>query len=1334
MKRYLRYLLLAFVAVACVNENELSEPFLDQDGEAILVPRVKSFTNQYVTKAGYAQDEAKITSLAVLVFNSKGEYVHHEEASSGNLSSMTLNKTYLAQLGDMKGATLVMFANVSLDAIKKGGTTLRTAMTGSGQPLLTLQGLQDYAYHHDAGKTVITDLGNGFAGFPMTGRVDGIDLSATLESQTPIEIGLRILYAKVNFSISVAPGNENEGTGMQFTLNDCSVHNVSKVTSLRELQESEATLSTDYSHTGAGSSLQKTGTTTLNGGNPLTFSFYLAESRFYHGLTDFSGIYPAEWLTPAQDEDVKNYTNLSAEERSLPRNWLNRVKYFYDDYVQQYKPLLATASTEAKPAQGLATYVLVKGAYTDYRGTVWDVNYKVYLGKDNGQNFQVDRNSEYTNYLTIKGVRNNDSNDGRGEVWFDHRVDVSNPNSNNDASDCVTITRETLIDAHIEVRPLRVSWPKDPEEKYAGVRVYLPTNSDGSLINWIGMERFTGTNNQDASVYCYLKNNEGSQVSTGKRKYFTTSLISELQTKEGELGVHEDAGKKYIYLMNEECAWIYFDENLTATDRTANIRLAFYDTEGNVKVEEIYAVTQRGLLSLGGHAVEHYEEYLHTYDSADQYNLSTSPVDYTQQGLSWGLVNKKISKDIIVSAVPLEVGILGFQDWVTQRYDYFHQSDRPSGDTYYPYRKGDDGNWSNSGYGTGLIFTDRASENEVITVKDMGTIPDNAYQYCLSKNKFSVDDDGNVSMKIHWYLPDVYEMRDVLNANAAPQGAVDFGTNAYYWTSQPSFGGQLTNNIALIDEVTGSARAVSATSASTQNPGVDEPRHVQHRIRCLYSSDGIVADMEGRTPDGVGGNHSFVMKAYDGSSPGYFTYMVLDLETNKQTEKDDFDYTNSSHPIPTSSNPGDFIYFGVVDKDGVLHNGFMKNPTDRSNWKEYETILSDNRYYYTLYDYPGLSIYNLSNNLLGNASTETTSSPKVDTRTERMIYKKELTKELSNTNLNPLDYLLPDENKLLITFGVANSAGYVPKYNFEENTKGSQEIVTTRNWKVPTYAKSTYMPKAESITEFFEATATGTGRGTSLWGDKGKADATKNAEEKALQAAKDLAFAKYPNRRYEYGTPKYTYNDLGYTSTLGITTYTMQVTCKIEITCITDPVSVSYFDDPTDWGWYESSTITTSLDKVETDELRIYGGNSFTISVTDPDYEITKVKVHYSGNNFIKEQGGFWGIGSDRIYARFVESSVTLPQEETVPKGGATETLQLPGMEYNDNTSSGTGIHQWSGDGRTSVTLVLADYYVNNNMTANSYTYRYANASVDLSKYLVIDKIEVKCTKKATAQ
>lgn len=990
--------------------------------------------------------------------------------------------------------------------------------------------------------------------------------------------------------------------------------------------------------------------------------------------------------------------------------------------------MVANASADAKPGQGLATYVLVKGAYTDYRGTVWDVNYKVYLGKDNGQNFQVDRNSEYKNYLTIKGIRNNDSDDGRGEVCFDHRVDVSNPNSDKDASDCVTITRETLIDAHIEVRPLRVTWPKEPEEKYAGVRVYLPTNSDGSLVNWIGMERFTGTNNQDASIYCYQHTDDNKQVSTGKRKYFTTSLIAELQAKEGELGVHEDNGRKYIYLMNEDCAWIYFDENTALTDRTADIRLAFYDGDGTLKVEEVYVVTQRGLLSLGGYRVEHYEEYLHTYDSADQYNLSTSPVDYTQQGLSWGLENRKISKEIIVSAVPLEVGILGFQDWVTQRYDYFHQSDRPSGDTYYPYQKGNDGNWSNSGYGTGQIFTDRASENEVITVKDMGTLPDNAYQYCLSKNKFAVDNDGNVTMKVHWYLPDVYEMQDVLNANSAPQGAVDFGVNALYWTSQPSYSGQLTNNIALIDEVPGSARAVSASSASTETPGVDEPRHVQHRIRCLYSSKGIDANMDNRIPDGVGGNYTFTMKAYESNSnaPGYFNYMLPEATRNEEESFDDYDYTNESFPIPTASNPGTFFqFFQDIDAYNKTVSGFTINPSDRTTWKGEEFM--GTMWYPELFVFPGLSDKQVNRQDINlgittiQAGAEQDAS-KIDVQVERKLFKKELNCALSMSNLETLDHL-KGGTLLNIAFANGNNTTYHPQYGFVEIEDGSYEKETVRHWRVPTYE----LDKYKSNIVFIYKTERGQSSSINIFNPASMAKAKTDGENKARNAAKKEAGEKYPG--YTFLSEEFTYaNELS-----ALAYYSVDVTIKYKIR-IPTPIEIPYFREATDWGWYEVESKTVDLAKRETDELHIYAGNSFTISVTDPDYEITKVKVHYSGSNFIKSQGGFLGIGEDKIYARFVESSVTLPQQITIPKGGSMETLQLPGMDYDDNTTSGTGIHQWSGDGRTSVTLVLADYYINDNGLQSSYTYKYSNASVDFSKYLIIDKIEVKCTKKPEAQ
>jgi hypothetical protein len=59
--------------------------------------------------------------------------------------------------------------------------------------------------------------------------------------------------------------------------------------------------------------------------------------------------------------------------------------------------------------------------------------------------------------------------------------------------------------------------------------------------------------------------------------------------------------------------------------------------------------------------------------------------------------------------------------------------------------------------------------------------------------------------------------------------------------------------------------------------------------------------------------------------------------------------------------------------------------------------------------------------------------------------------------------------------------------------------------------------------------------------------------------------------------------------------------------------------------------------------------------------------------------------------------------------------------------------HQWSGtpneDG--SVTLVLADYLVST-LASYSHTYKYDANPDEPSKYIIIDRIEVKCTKKTS--
>lgn len=1374
MRRYFKFLTTSLIAcvltIACVNELDLHQPINESEFYTTLVPRVEGFANQYITKSSYETSEQKITKLAILVFNEDGTCIHLQESENGN--PISLNKSMLnspEQGGKLDDATVVMIANIGTDKLLKDGKSLKESWENPDlRGGVTFDNLQNYSISLEDNQTILTSLGESFSGFPMIGASKA-NLTSTKEQQSPIEVKLKILYAKIKFAISVENGTENEGSGMSFTLNNYSVFNASKQTKLavptnqgeptmsfeefllgqpvsesaQTATVSSATESASYAYNDPGKPGSAAGSVSV-GGNPISFTFYVSESRFNHGLgiEQLADIYPDGWTTTSEVEDVKDYTEED-------KNRLNGVKYFYDELAQQYKPLLAQ-SASGKPAPGLATYVLLNGSYKDYRGEIWNVNYKVYLGKDNSQNFQVDRNSCYINNIVIKGIRNNDDTDAHGEVWIDHRVDVEIGDANS-AADHITITRETLIDSHIEVRPLRVRWGTvNGKEEYDVVKLYLPTDGN-KLVDWIGVERFVdGINNQDPSIYCYSNVTSSNPVSksTGKRRYFTDGLIRELQTKEGEYGVQsEDDGRKFIYLHNAQCAWIYFDENNTTSDRTADITLRFYKPDGKY-IDEIYKVKQEGLLSLGSYYVESYEEYLHSYDSEDKYNLSTSPVDYTQQGLSWGLANKEISIDIIVSATPLELGLLGFQDWVTQRYDYFHTLDKPSGDTYYNYQKVD-GKWTNPGYGTGLIFTNRASDNEDITVKDMGTVPDFAYQYCLSKNKFAVDDDGNVTMDIHWYLPDVYEMRDVL-INASP-GVFDLSDSDYYWTSQPSYTGQVTNNIALIDEDPENARAVSLASAKTETPGEDQQRSYQNRIRCLYSEEGITANMDGRTPDGVGGNHTFVMKAYNGSAAGYFNYMLSDATSKESKIFDDFDYNNSKYPVPTIDNPGDFDYFtGIVAEDGSSVSGFRKDPSLSSNWKVYETIFSSGTYYYELYDYPGLSEYNLDETVTATYPVDGAAKPlngeyKEDKKIEGIEIRSSLDRTLSGTDLEELDYT-KNGDMFKVSFDSNVNADNTPIYTFEEISEGSLRREIINRWRVPTYPPKSYTPKKEKKEEPF--TETGRGEDNAA---RTKQNAYDNALEAAKKDAKDKAYnaakAKYPENLYDITIVK---DDYGTPKTIDEGSYWVVITrlyhCEIEISCTLtvsiEPMSVEavpYFGDAENYGWYKYSDKTEKLDKVETDELRIYSGNSFTISLSD-EYkdtcEITKVKVHYSGSYQIS--GGSILDGGDATYMRFILDDpeiISLPISETVEKESwlsqPTETLYLPGMGYSDGNNGGW--QEWSGEGRSSVPLTLAHYFVNNNVLGNSYTYEYNNALTYFDKYIVIDKIEVKCTKKPEA-
>lgn len=1321
MSRYIKYIFLtltaALLAVSCLEEMESPQP-MPQDEALTLVPRIHNFANQYVTKAAYNADEHVISSISVLIFNSEGALLDILESTSNKVS---VNKTNLSRHGSLVDAKIVMFANIKLDDVQNS-----TGSIIDNKGNLKYADLSGYTCHLNSDKVVITDLSisGGFTGFPMTGETT-VDLSPTATQQAAIEVPLKILYAKISFDISVAAGTENqnyEGVTPSFTLSGYSVTNVPTSTPVKTLNDDETVgdvestpSGTVYEHTGTESDPSKT--VSLNGTSASTFTFYMAESRYNHGGTE--DFYPA----------------------GLP-----------DDNRQQYKPLLATTGT-GSPETGLATYVKVNGTYIDYRGTSWTVNYKVYLGKNSYDNFHVDRNSEYKNYLTIKGIRNNDTYTDAGSVWIDHRVNVST----DDPSKHIKVTRETLIDSHIEVRPLRVKWDG---ETYAGVRVYLPTESSGSLVSWIGMERFTGENCLEGSTYCYVNG-----VATGKRKYFTTSLITELQAMGGEFGVQSDNGKKYLYLLNDECVWIYFDEHTGNTDREARIRLEFYSKDGNSTTAEEYIVKQRGLRTVEGYAIESYEEYLHTYDSADKYNLSTSPVDYTQQGLAWGLSNTSASSSQVASLTAIP-GLNYYADnqYVKDiRYDFLHMSDG----NYYIYSS--DKNWGaisddDKANETGLNFTNRATDNLNITISDMSTMPSNAYQYCLSKNKFKEDAAGNHTLDVHWYLPDIYELKKVLSSGTR---ADDFKSDSYYWSSQPSLtdlidsdildgiAGLFGGDVAVVDENLEDARAVSSTGV------MDMPRSNRNRIRCFYDAEGKTQDMSDRSPDGMGGNFTFYMHAYtekQKSSPAYFQYLLPAAE-NKPTAStrelnDEFGYnsTTDSYPYPTSANSStstEFVYQQYQKDDGSWIGGFEVNPGSKDNWDE---TLAD--YYSTLNTYPGLSKFVTQKGITTARSETSTEKKDVQTTADvsTIVYSKSLS--AADTDLNCLDHI-NGGTRLSISFGTI-TGGNNSTFVYDEKVNESKTVIT-RYWEPPVYTSQSYNLRPN------ESTATGTDSGSAINTNvtTNKNDARKDAFNRAYSEAKDNALKKLNDYVANLNStdPGWEISGIvGYTplewDTVPTSSYSNEFsvyvlfvgncwssTCTVTVTAtakIVKASSVSLYNITSEGYWRSSTETTNTSGVINTDELRFYCGNSFSISVNDPNYEISKVKVYFKGGNQIKTTT----LPASSTHARFVDSTLIPTDGSNIIKTESkslnfesVDVIQLNGMDYSTNSNSGEVWQQWSGNGRSSVTLVLADYHIQNgdwtNWTESIYTYKIADT--DLSKYFIIDRIEVKCTKKATA-
>ena len=771
MKILLKYTLLlslisTMVASCAFKEDILTPDSGKKDGSTLIIASVEDFSRHNVSTKATDSDERKVNNIAMLVFGGADKKLITEPIYvDGEKLNFVINTTdndegqYIANIqgdernsfrgftGDLTSCRLYVVANINhllKDVISVDKNSTEENFLSIGEHILT-------NVPQEGASSSAVDVPS--TGFPMVGWAD-VDMSPDSSlgggSEEALTVSMKKLFAKINFKFLVQLDSENIPGGMDmvktpyFEPIEWSIHNIPTNYTLRDSVAAE-----------------KPGITTFHTQNFTTFNFSTETAKVNKRIEnspsgaeyfDFSFYMPEYKVLPKRDR------------KSLPAG-------IESNLMQCHKPTFCDA--DQKP-----TYVMIKGKYSDHQGHISEVQYSLYLGQDEIDNFQILRNQELNNTAIIKGLTNY-IHEGDNNISIDHRVDVQSSGYS------IAMERETLLDSHFEFRPMDIS-----VQEGAVVVVKLPQNT------WFGAERADQPLSTNTNLY----------ETKGNRKHFTTTLISELGSTA--------AAKEFIFRATDNGddkkdevkfkLWFYFDENASspydaskassATNklyREDKILVDYYDSEaayssGNpTKANREFTFRQMNLWSIeaevNDYYIEYFEEYLYNYAADDNYGVTTD-------GMEWGLsdLGKNLSTKRQAIYVNQEnMGGLGefLLSLFGGSFQNFFNSAFSQIKVYYDFYLSRD-NVSKPRDYSGIDFTKEIVaqaeiDNNALTLSRNA---ESAVEYCYNKNKR--DPDTGIVEEIHWYLPAIDETEEIL-----VDGFNYFQVfqSKYYWSSQPSF-------------------------------------------------------------------------------------------------------------------------------------------------------------------------------------------------------------------------------------------------------------------------------------------------------------------------------------------------------------------------------------------------------------------------------------------------------------------------------------------------------------------------------------------------------------------
>lgn len=792
--RFIAFALAMASTVSCaIDEFDFSISEVNSSDKIQVIGRTTKFDDYDVaTRAPKQGDESKVTSYAMAIFRvntegdkrSVGDCVHYEyhENQSQLLFTIDRGNKYIPTAP----YAIYLFANIP----GLGDFSTKALEDIELDDLLSL----DYTVQNldipEKGFPMIGSLGDTFSTIIDKGTEELI-LSPTegddppklgSESVSTLNIPMKALYAKINFEIEVRPDQTIEGTyAPQFELHSYKIVNVPNSVDFRN----DTNADNPTKDIAVLDTIEVNVNKTASGASKINFSFYLPENLLQPATSASEYGYPFKGTyDPSIDEDQDGIRN--EDER----------------YCQRYKVKLLN---ENQPA----TNIILSGRFRDHQTHYVDVDYTIYLGKDNYSDFNIVRNSEYNNVITIRGILNSDDNDDN-YISLDHRVNISYTQPA-----IISLRREVLLDSHFEIRPMRIkpsNLKGDDLPTHVKVEVVSP-----NVTKWIRLERSAGIDSEyedkvNASGESIYITAEG--PSKGKRRYFTHNLVTGVNLSTYDYPLNNSTSVVAEITDKGDCIWIYVDEveptieNIGDGVRSGEIKLTYGKKVGNNFVpvnnqsfpEITYTINQRKLFKVknGVHEylIEYEEEYLHNFDSNDSFGQTQ------QEGMEWGLNNIQLSYDH--KAIDFGSDLSGsIQNAFTQNlrpnYDFYVQKHDSNVDGQMHDRAGYDFSLEIIQVVNGLGGHDTDDSNN-INILPLNASPRSAVEYCFNKNKrYSngqvTSGSGGNQANLVWYLPAIDEIEDIVmgeyqDADGLTQKSYarfeDF-QNKFYWSSQPSY-------------------------------------------------------------------------------------------------------------------------------------------------------------------------------------------------------------------------------------------------------------------------------------------------------------------------------------------------------------------------------------------------------------------------------------------------------------------------------------------------------------------------------------------------------------------